>query len=274
MAWGQGYGGPVGVATTITVIKPSWSRYRWCAGHLLKLAFAATFGADSGISNGLGGSMGDAILAKIEKCRAAWTSLSNVSSCEPNELQSPAHEQWEGLQNKIGSEWGAAFWDMLMTTPTTRQGAVALIDAFLMSEGEAMNRELCFELLARLRGFLQSAAVWSFLMVIPSAAVLSGCAANQQTASTAISPQEEQDRSVCLQHAHKDSGYNEKMFASCMMAKGYKKDNLYPSETTADAGKPLLSDTLSDTFKKFAQSASPDNAAGQTDSENAEQISH
>ena len=121
----------------------------------------------------------------------------------------------------------------------------------------------------RLREFLQSAAVWSFLMVIPSAAVLSGCAANQQTASTAISPQEEQDRSVCLQHAHKDSGYNEKMFASCMMAKGYKKDNLYPRVTTADAGSPPLSDTLNDTWKKIVQAVSPDNAARQPDSENA-----
>jgi hypothetical protein len=45
---------------------------------------------------------------------------------------------------------------MLITTPTTRQGAVALIDAFLMSESEDMDRELCLELLARLRGFLQS----------------------------------------------------------------------------------------------------------------------
>jgi len=134
-----------------------------------------------------------------------------------------------------------------------------------------MNRELCFELLARLRGFLQSAAV---LMVMASAVVLSGCAVNQQTASTAMSPQEEQDRSVCLQQGHRDSGYNEKAFASCMAAKGYKKDSLYPSETTADAGKPLLSDTLNDTLKKMAQSASTDNAAREPDGENAEQISH
>jgi hypothetical protein len=77
--------------------------------------------------------------------------------------------------------------------------------------------------LEQLTGFLQSAAVRSFLVVMASAAVLSGCAANQQTASTAISPQEEQDRAVCLQHAHRDSGFNEKAFASCMSAKGYKK---------------------------------------------------
>src|SRR5215472_8910447 len=82
------------------------------------------------------------------------------------------------------------------------------------------------------------------LVVMASAVVLSGCAANQQTASTAISSQEEQDRSVCLQHAHKDSGYNEKAFTSCMTAKGYKKDKLYPSVTIADAGNPPLSDTL------------------------------
>src|SRR5262249_3565094 len=110
----------------------------------------------------------------------------------------------------------------------------------------------------QLTGFLQSAAVRSFLVVTASAVVLSGCAANQQTASTAISPQEEQDRSVCLQHAHRDSGLNEKAFTSCMTKKGYKKDKLYPSVTTADAGNPpladagnpSLSDTLNDTWKK------------------------
>jgi hypothetical protein len=124
--------------------------------------------------------------------------------------------------------------------------------------------------LEQLTGFLQSAAVRSFLVVMASAAVLSGCAANQQTASTAISPQEEQDRAVCLQHAHRDSGFNEKAFSSCMSAKGYKKNNLYPSVTTADAGSPS-SDTLSDTWKKIVQAVSPDNAARQPDSENAGQ---
>ena len=128
----------------------------------------------------------------------------------------------------------------------------------------------------QLTGFLQSAAVRSFFVVTASAVVLSGCAANQQTAnqqtaSTAISPQEEQDRSVCLQHAHRDSGYNEKAFTSCMTAKGYKKDKLYPSVTTADAGSPPLSDTLNDTWKKIVQAVSPDNAARQPDSENAGQ---
>jgi len=95
------------------------------------------------------------------------------------------------------------------------------------------------------------------LVVMASAVVLSGCAANQPTASTA-SPQEEQDRSVCLQHAHRDSGFNEKAFTSCMSAKGYKKDRLYPSETPiADAGKPLFIDTLNDTFKKMGSSYQP-----------------
>src|SRR5215469_5542266 len=138
------------------------------------------------------------------------------------------------------------------------------------------------------RGFLQSAAVRSFLVVMASAVVLSGCAANQQTtnqqtinqqtASTAISPQEEQDRSVCLQRAHRDSGLNEKAFTSCMTKKGYKKDKLHPVTTAdagnpplADAGSPSLSDTLNDTWKKFVQAVSPDNAARQPDSENAGQ---
>ena len=136
----------------------------------------------------------------------------------------------------------------------------------------------------QLTGFLQSAAVRSFLVVTASVVVLSGCAANQQaanqqTASTAISPQEEQDRSVCLQHAHRDSGLNEKAFTSCMTKKGYKKDKLHPSVTTADAGNPPLagagnpplSDTLNDTWKKIVRAVSPDNAARQPDSENAGQ---
>ena len=136
-----------------------------------------------------------------------------------------------------------------------------------------MNRERHFESLARLGGFQQGVAV---LMVTASTVVLTGCAANQQTASLGMSPQEEQDRAVCLQHAHRDSGYNERAFASCMTARGYKKDNLYPSETIADAESPPLSDTLKDTLKKMAQSLSPDpnNAARQPDGENAEQTSH
>ena len=129
----------------------------------------------------------------------------------------------------------------------------------------------------QLTGFLQSAAVRSFLVLTASVIVLSGCAANQQTAnqqtaSTAISPQEEQDRSVCLQRANRDSGLNEKAFTSCMTKKGYKKDK---SVTTADAGNPPpadagnppLSDTLNDTWR----AVSPDNAAHQPDSENAGQ---
>ena len=61
--------------------------------------------------------------------------------------------------------------------------------------------------------------------------------------------------------------------------KGYKKDKLYPSVTTADAGNPpladagspSLSDTLNDTWKKIVRAVSPDNAARQPDSENAGQ---
>jgi hypothetical protein len=114
---------------------------------------------------------------------------------------------------------------------------------------------------------------WLFVSVMAVAVVLSGCAATQQTASTGMSPQEEQDRAVCLQHAHRDSGYNEKAFGACMTAKGYKKDDLYPSETIADVESPPLSDKLKDTLKKMAQSLSPnpDNAARQPDGENAGQ---
>ena len=120
----------------------------------------------------------------------------------------------------------------------------------------------------QLTGFLQSAAVRSFLVVMASAAVLSGCAAKQQTASTAISPQEEQDRAVCLQHAHRDSGFNEKAFTSCMSGKGYKRNSLYPSVTTADVGSSSLTDTLNDTWKKIVRAVSPDNAGQGSRTEN------
>jgi hypothetical protein len=40
--------------------------------------------------------MRDAILAKIEKCKAAWAALGNVCRREPDD-QSPDHEQWDGL---------------------------------------------------------------------------------------------------------------------------------------------------------------------------------
>ena len=85
----------------------------------------------------------------------------------------------------------------------------------------------------------------------------------------------EQDRSVCLQRAHRDSGLNEKAFTSCMTKKGYKKDKLHPSVTTADAGNPPLADAgpppLSDTLNDTWRAVSPDNAAHQPDSENAGQ---
>ena len=137
--------------------------------------------------------------------------------------------------------------------------------------GADMSQEL-FEPLAWLRELLQGVVI---LMVAASAVVLIGCAANRQTVSAGMSPQDEQDRAVCLQYAHRDSGYNEKTFTSCMTAKGYKKDNLYPSETTADVESPPISDTLKDTLKKMAQSFSPDpnNAARQPEDENAERIS-
>ena len=86
----------------------------------------------------------------------------------------------------------------------------------------------------RLSGFLQSAAVRSTLLVMAGAVVLS-----------------------VLQISRR--------------AKGYKKDKLYPSVTTADGGCPPLSDTLNDTWKKIVQAVSPDNAARQPDSENAVQ---
>lgn len=92
----------------------------------------------------------------------------------------------------------------------------------------------------------------SFLIVMAGAILM----ANQQTVAAS---REEQDRSICLQEANGPGGYNEPAFVSCMAARGYKQDNLFPSERSPHLGGPLLSDVLS----KAARSMSPGLAARQ-----------
>ena len=74
----------------------------------------------------------------------------------------------------------------------------------------------------------------AFLMMVMGAILLGGCAAKQNAASgQAIIAQEDKDRAAYIEQALNKGTYdeNKKAFAS------YK---LYPSETTANAGKPLV----------------------------------
>ena len=82
----------------------------------------------------------------------------------------------------------------------------------------------------------------AFLTVIMGAMLLGGCAA-KSTAKSAQAVQEEKDRAACVEQSlnnKQTSNENQNSFASCMRAKGYNESN--PNGTTANAGKPLVSD--------------------------------
>jgi hypothetical protein len=102
--------------------------------------------------------MSDPILAKVEKCTAAWEAFSASSQREPLPLYCPEHGKWERQHNEVAGAWRDAWCDLLATRPTTQQGAIALIDAFLLYQGAEVDRRLYSELLARLKAFLQGAA--------------------------------------------------------------------------------------------------------------------
>ena len=100
--------------------------------------------------------MKDPILAKIEKCLTAWKVLSVSSQREPLPLYCYEHDKWQGQHDEVASDWRDAWCDVLATVPTTRQGAIALIDAFLLYYEADPDRSHYSELLARLRTFLQT----------------------------------------------------------------------------------------------------------------------
>src|SRR5262252_11175357 len=97
--------------------------------------------------------MSDPVLAKAEKCLAAWDAFIASGQRQPG-----PHDEWERQHKEIAGAWRDALCDLLTTVPTTRQGAIALIDAFLLYQEADMDRTQCSELLARLKAFLQSAA--------------------------------------------------------------------------------------------------------------------
>jgi hypothetical protein len=102
--------------------------------------------------------MSDPILAKAEKCLAAWDDFMASGQRQPVPLYSTEHDEWERQHNEVAAAWRDALCDLLATVPTTRQGAIAQIDAFLLDQEIDIDRTQCSELLARLKAFLQSAA--------------------------------------------------------------------------------------------------------------------
>ena len=102
--------------------------------------------------------MSDPVLAKAKKCLAAWEAFIASEQRQTVPLYCTEHDQWARQHNEIAGAWRNALYDLLATMPTTRQGAIALIDVFLLYQEADMDRTQCSELLARLKAFLQSAA--------------------------------------------------------------------------------------------------------------------
>jgi len=101
---------------------------------------------------------GDPILTKAEKFMAAWEVFRASAQRQPLPLYCNEHNKWERQHDEVAGAWRDAWRDLVATQPTTRQGAIALIDAFLLYHGADMDRTSYSELLARLKAFLQSAA--------------------------------------------------------------------------------------------------------------------
>ena len=100
--------------------------------------------------------MSDPVLAKAEKCLAAREAFIASEQCQAVPLYCTEHDQWERQHNEVAGAWRDALCDLVATVPTTRQGAIALIDAFLLYQEVDTDRGHYSELLARLRAFLQT----------------------------------------------------------------------------------------------------------------------
>lgn len=108
----------------------------------------------------------DPILAIIRRHRAEEAMCAESQRIEPTAASgrpltgTPEYRAWEEWQGEVLDACYATKNEMVMTRPTTRQGAAALIDAFLESErgyiedyyGEPGN--VCVKLLENLRAYL------------------------------------------------------------------------------------------------------------------------
>ena len=105
----------------------------------------------------------DPILPKIERCKSAWAVYGIVCEREPTNdcgliaCGTPEYSEWEEHEGIVQETWSEAFNDMIATRPTTRAGALAMIDCFLLSERDDID-ERSLALLGRLHAYLQTAA--------------------------------------------------------------------------------------------------------------------
>ena len=98
----------------------------------------------------------DPIYPAIEKSKAAWQECVVICDSEPP-LGASDYGAWHEHEEKVACEFEEAFQAMLATQPTTRLGALALIDVFLETESATLDDE-CLALMERLRGFLRTTA--------------------------------------------------------------------------------------------------------------------
>jgi hypothetical protein len=101
----------------------------------------------------------DPIFPAIKNSKARWAAYKSTCDRQPDGpcWGTPEYHTWHSEESRIGGEWEVAFRDMLVTQPTTREGALALIDCFLETEREMIGKD-CLALLKRLSGFLRQGA--------------------------------------------------------------------------------------------------------------------
>jgi len=100
--------------------------------------------------------MSDPILHKTEKCMAAWEAFRASGQREPLPLYCHEHDEWQRQHNEVTDDWRVAWCDVLATVPTTRRGAIELIDAFLLYQEADTDRSQYLRVLAQLRAFLHA----------------------------------------------------------------------------------------------------------------------
>jgi hypothetical protein len=106
--------------------------------------------------NAMSNLLADPIFPAIEKSTAAWQECVVICDSEPP-LGASDYAAWHEQEERVAREFEEAFQAMLATQPTTRLGALALIDIFLETESATLDNG-CLALMERLRGFLRTTA--------------------------------------------------------------------------------------------------------------------